>query len=181
MHSADDLVPTIHGGSGHIASLHTEETQVRVLPNGSALNGWTPFARQTDRQLRTRGWPVAGVGNPTISVAYTDMQRTPPVLVLGRDQAGWLTRSPKLLLAQPIEIKLRFMVGDLVRVAGCRPGSSALGGRHRRNAALDEMLVEGVLARFLLQKRLPPADLTTASCGRQSLVVGPDIVPLVDD
>lgn len=185
VHSADDLVPAITAAVDHIASLHTEEApQVRVLPSRIYLNEMDPTPPGPDADYRTRWTIPLGVRESDLSVAYTDMQRTPHVLVFGAPKSG-KTRIAHAI-AQAICLRnnrdqVRFMVGDFRSgLLDAVPESHLLsaGAINRNAAALDESVK--ALA-VLLQKRLPPADLTTTQLRSRSWWSGPDIVLLVDD
>lgn len=185
VHSAENLVPAITAAVEHIASLHTEEApQVRVLPSRIYLNEMDPNPPGPDADYRTRWTIPLGVREADLSVAYTDMQRTPHVLVFGAPKSG-KTRIAHAI-SQAICLRnnrdqVRFMVGDFRSgLLDAVPESHLLsaGAINRNAAALDESVK--ALA-VLLQQRLPPADLTTTQLRARSWWSGPDIVLLVDD
>ncbi|MDX1873431.1 type VII secretion protein EccCb [Mycolicibacterium sp. 120266] len=185
VHSAENLVPAITAAVEHIASLHTEEApQVRVLPSRIYLNEMDPNPPGPDADYRTRWTIPLGVRESDLSVAYTDMQRTPHVLVFGAPKSG-KTRIAHAI-SQAICLRnnrdqVRFMVGDFRSgLLDAVPESHLLsaGAINRNAAALDESVK--ALA-VLLQQRLPPADLTTTQLRSRSWWSGPDIVLLVDD
>jgi type VII secretion protein EccCb len=185
VHSAENLVPAITAAVEHIASLHTEEApQVRVLPSRIYLHEMDPNPPGPEADYRTRWTVPLGVRESDLSVAYTDMQRSPHVLVFGAPKSG-KTRIAHAI-AQAICLRnnrdqVRFMVGDFRSgLLDAVPESHLLsaGAINRNATALDESVK--ALA-VLLQKRLPPADLTTTQLRSRSWWSGPDIVLLVDD
>ncbi|NIH93141.1 type VII secretion protein EccCb [Mycolicibacterium fluoranthenivorans] len=185
VHSGADLVPAITAAVDHIASLHTEEApQVRVLPSRIYLNEMDPNPPGPDADYRTRWTIPLGVRESDLSVSYTDMQRTPHVLVFGAPKSG-KTRIAHAI-AQAICLRnnrdqVRFMVGDFRSgLLDAVPESHLLSaGAINRNAATFDESVKGLAV--LLQKRLPPADLTTSQLRSRSWWSGPDIVLLIDD
>ena len=185
VHSGADLVPAITAAVDHIASLHTDEApQVRVLPSRVYLNEMDPNPPGPDADYRTRWMIPLGVRESDLSVSYTDMQRTPHVLIFGAPKSG-KTRIAHAI-TQAICLRnnrdqVRFMVGDFRSgLLDAIPESHLLaaGAINRNAAALDESVK--ALA-VLLQQRLPPADLTTTQLRSRSWWSGPDIVLLVDD
>jgi type VII secretion protein EccCb len=185
VHSAENLVPAITAAVEHIAALHTEEApQVRVLPSRIYLHEMDPNPPGPEADYRTRWTVPLGVRESDLSVAYTDMQRSPHVLVFGAPKSG-KTRIAHAI-AQAICLRnnrdqVRFMVGDFRSgLLDAVPESHLLsaGAINRNATALDESVK--ALA-VLLQKRLPPADLTTTQLRSRSWWSGPDIVLLVDD
>ena len=185
VHSGADLVPAITAAVDHIASLHTDEApQVRVLPSRVYLNELDPNPPGPDADYRTRWMIPLGVRESDLSVSYTDMQRTPHVLIFGAPKSG-KTRIAHAI-TQAICLRnnrdqVRFMVGDFRSgLLDAIPESHLLaaGAINRNAAALDESVK--ALA-VLLQQRLPPADLTTTQLRSRSWWSGPDIVLLVDD
>ncbi|MBI3227733.1 MAG: type VII secretion protein EccCb [Mycolicibacterium cosmeticum] len=185
VHSGADLVPAITAAVDHIASLHTDEApQVRVLPSRVYLNELDPNPPGPDADYRTRWMIPLGVRESDLSVSYTDMQRTPHVLIFGAPKSG-KTRIAHAI-TQAICLRnnrdqVRFMVGDFRSgLLDAIPESHLLaaGAINRNAAALDESVK--ALA-VLLQQRLPPADLTTTQLRARSWWSGPDIVLLVDD
>lgn len=185
VHSGADLVPAITAAVDHIAAQHTEEApQVRVLPSRIHLREMDPNPPGPEADYRTRWTIPLGVRESDLSVAYTDMQRTPHVLVFGAPKSG-KTRIAHAI-SQAICLRnnrdqVRFMVGDFRSgLLDAVPESHLLaaGAINRNAAALDESVK--ALA-VLLQKRLPPADLTTSQLRSRSWWSGPDIVLLVDD
>jgi type VII secretion protein EccCb len=185
VHSGADLVPAITAAVDHIASLHTEEApQVRVLPSRIYLNEMDPNPPGPDADYRTRWTIPLGVRESDLSVSYTDMQRTPHVLVFGAPKSG-KTRIAHAI-AQAICLRnnrdqVRFMVGDFRSgLLDAVPESHLLSaGAINRNAATFDESVKGLAV--LLQQRLPPADLTTSQLRSRSWWSGPDIVLLIDD
>lgn len=185
VHSGADLVPAITAAVDHIASLHTDEApQVRVLPSRVYLKQLDPNPPGPDADYRTRWMIPLGVRESDLSVSYTDMQRTPHVLIFGAPKSG-KTRIAHAI-TQAICLRnnrdqVRFMVGDFRSgLLDAIPESHLLaaGAINRNAAALDESVK--ALA-VLLQQRLPPADLTTTQLRARSWWSGPDIVLLVDD
>ncbi|MGH3581011.1 MAG: type VII secretion protein EccCb [Mycobacterium sp.] len=185
VHSGADLVPAITAAVDHIASLHTDEApQVRVLPSRVYLKELDPNPPGPDADYRTRWMIPLGVRESDLSVSYTDMQRTPHVLIFGAPKSG-KTRIAHAI-TQAICLRnnrdqVRFMVGDFRSgLLDAIPESHLLaaGAINRNAAALDESVK--ALA-VLLQQRLPPADLTTTQLRARSWWSGPDIVLLVDD
>lgn len=185
VHSALDMVPAITAAVQHIGSLHTDEApKVRVLPERIYLNELDPNPPGPDSDYRTRWTIPVGVRESDLSVAYTAMHTSPHLLIFGAPKSGKTTIAHAVasaICARNSPDQVRFMLADYRSgLLDAVPQSHLLDGFavNRNHAALEEAIK--ALAGSL-QKRLPPADLTTAQLRARSWWTGPDVVLLVDD
>jgi type VII secretion protein EccCb len=185
VHSADDLVEAITLSVQHIASQYTDHApQVRVLPERIHLYEVDPDPPGPESDYRTRWTIPIGLRETDLSVAYANMFTTPHLLIFGAAKSGKTTIAhaiSRAICARNSPDQVRFMLADYRSgLLDAVPDSHLLAaGAINRNApSLDESIK--ALATNL-QKRLPPADLTTAQLRSRSWWKGFDIVLLVDD
>jgi type VII secretion protein EccCb len=185
VHSATDMVPAITAAVAHIGSLYTDEApKVRVLPERIYLRELDPTPPGPDSDYRTRWTIPLGVRESDLSVAYSAMHTSPHLLIFGAPKSGKTTIAHAVasaICARNSPQQVRFMMADYRSgLLDAVPQSHLIDGYaiNRNNTALEEAIK--VLAANL-QKRLPPADLTTAQLRSRSWWTGPDVVLLVDD
>lgn len=185
VHSALDMVPAITAAVQHIGSLHTDEApKVRVLPERVYLSEIDPNPPGPESDYRTRWSVPVGVRESDLSVAYTPMHISPHLLIFGAPKSGKTTIAHAVasaICARNSPEQVRFMLADYRSgLLDAVPQSHLLDGFavNRNHASLEEAIK--ALAGSL-QKRLPPADLTTAQLRARSWWTGPDVVLLVDD
>jgi type VII secretion protein EccCb len=185
VHSATDMVPAITAAVAHIGSLYTDEApKVRVLPERIYLRELDPTPPGPDSDYRTRWTIPLGVRESDLSVAYSAMHTSPHLLIFGAPKSGKTTIAHAVasaICARNSPQQVRFMTADYRSgLLDAVPQSHLIDGYaiNRNNTALEEAIK--VLAANL-QKRLPPADLTTAQLRSRSWWTGPDVVLLVDD
>jgi type VII secretion protein EccCb len=185
VHSALDMVPAITAAVQHIGSLHTDQApQVRVLPDRIYLKDLDPTPPGPENDYRTRWTVPMGLRESDLSVAYNPMHTTPHLLIFGAPKSG-KTRTAhavaSAICARNSPQQVRFMLADYRSgLLDAIPQSHLLdaGGVNRNNASLEEAIKALAVN---LQKRLPPANLTTAQLRARSWWTGPDVVLLVDD
>jgi type VII secretion protein EccCb len=185
IHSALDMVPAITAAVQHIGSLHTDQApQVRVLPDRIYLKDLDPTPPGPENDYRTRWTVPMGLRESDLSVAYNPMHTTPHLLIFGAPKSG-KTRTAhavaSAICARNSPQQVRFMLADYRSgLLDAIPQSHLLdaGGVNRNNASLEEAIKALAVN---LQKRLPPANLTTAQLRARSWWTGPDVVLLVDD
>lgn len=185
VHSADDLVEAMTAAVSQIASQHTEHApRVRVLPERINLNELDPHPPGPESDYRTRWTIPIGVRETDLSVAYAHMYTAPHLLIFGAAKSG-KTRTAhaiaRAICARNSPQQVRFMLADYRSgLLDAVPDSHLLdaGAINRNSTTLDEAIK--ALATNL-QKRLPPADLTTAQLRSRSWWSGFDVVLLVDD
>jgi type VII secretion protein EccCb len=185
VHSATDMVPAITAAVLHIRSQHADEApKVRVLPERIHLRELDPTPPGPDSDYRTRWTIPLGVRESDLSVAYTPMHTAPHLLIFGAPKSGKTTIAQAVasaICARNSPQQVRFMLADYRSgLLDAVPDSHLIDGYaiNRNNQALEEAI--RVLAGNL-QRRLPPADLTTAQLRSRSWWSGPDVVLLVDD
>lgn len=185
VHSADELVEAMTLSVQHIASQHTDHApQVRVLPERIHLYELDPEPPGPESDYRTRWTIPIGLRETDLSVAYANMASTPHLLIFGAAKSGKTTIAhaiSRAICARNSPDQVRFMLADYRSgLLDAVPDSHLLAaGAINRNApSLDESIK--ALATNL-QKRLPPADLTTTQLRSRSWWTGFDIVLLVDD
>ncbi|OBH39613.1 type VII secretion protein EccCb [Mycobacterium sp. E342] len=185
VHSADNLVEALTAAVDEIAAQHTEQApRVRVLPERIYLYELDPHPPGPDSDYRTRWTIPIGVRESDLSVAHAHMYTTPHLLIFGAAKSG-KTRTAhaiaRAICARNSPKQVRFMLADYRSgLLDAVPQSHLLdaGAINRNSTTLDEAIK--ALA-FNLQKRLPPADLTTAQLRSRSWWSGFDVVLLVDD
>jgi type VII secretion protein EccCb len=185
VHSADELVEAMTMSVQHIASHNTDRApQVRVLPERIHLYELDPEPPGPDSDYRTRWTIPIGLRETDLSVAHANMFSTPHLLIFGAAKSGKTTIAhaiSRAICARNSPDQVRFMLADYRSgLLDAVPDSHLLAaGAINRNApSLDES-IKALAAN--LQKRLPPADLTTAQLRSRSWWTGVDIVLLVDD
>jgi type VII secretion protein EccCb len=185
VHSGDDLVPAITAAVQHIATLHSDEApQVRVLPDRIHLRELDPNPPGPEADYRTRWTIPLGIRESDLSVAYSPMHTSPHVLLFGAPKSGKTRIAHALasaICARNSPEQVKFMLADYRSgLLDAVPDSHLLnaGAVNRNHQSLEEAIKALVVA---LQKRLPPADLTTAQLRARSWWTGPDVVLLVDD
>ncbi|OBI59767.1 type VII secretion protein EccCb [Mycobacterium sp. E796] len=185
VHSADNLVEAITAAVNQVAALHTDQApRVRVLPELIHLHELDPNPPGPDSDYRTRWTIPIGVRETDLSVAYTHMYTTPHLLIFGAPKSG-KTRIAhavaRAICARNSPRQVRFMLADYRSgLLDAVPDSHLLdaGAINRNSASLDESIKALAIN---LQKRLPPADLTTSQLRSRSWWSGFDVVLLVDD
>ncbi len=185
VHSAENLVEAITTAAEQVAAQHTDRApRVRVLPERIYLHELDPHPPGPESDYRTRWTIPIGVREADLSVAYAQMYTTPHLLIFGGPKSG-KTRIAhaiaRAICARNSPQQARFMLADYRSgLLDAVPDSHLLdaGAINRNSTALDEAIK--ALA-FNLQKRLPPADLTTAQLRSRSWWSGFDVVLLVDD
>ena len=185
VHNALDLVPAITAAVQHVGSMHTDEApKVRVLPERVYLRELDPSPPGPDADYRTRWTVPVGMRESDLSVAHVPMHTSPHLLIFGAPKSGKTTIAHAVasaICARNSPEQVRFMLADYRSgLLDAVPQSHLLDGFavNRNNASLDDAIK--ALAGSL-QKRLPPADLTTAQLRARSWWTGPDVVLLVDD
>ncbi|MEI7916133.1 MAG: type VII secretion protein EccCb, partial [Mycobacteriaceae bacterium] len=181
----DDLVEAMTAAVEQIAAQHTDQApQVRVLPERIHLSELDPNPPGPDSDYRIRWTIPVGLRETDLSVAHANMGANPHLLIFGAAKSGKTTIAhavARAICARNSPEQVRFMIADYRSgLLGAVPDSHLLaaGAINRNSASLDEAIK--ALATNL-QKRLPPADLTTAQLRSRSWWSGPDIVLLVDD
>ena len=169
----------------HIGTLHTDQApQVRVLPDRIYLNELDPNPPGPETDYRTRWTVPLGLRESDLSVAYNPMHTTPHLLIFGAPKSGKTRIAHAVasaICARNSPQQVRFMLADYRSgLLDAIPQSHLLdaGGVNRNNASLEEAIKALAVN---LQKRLPPANLTTAQLRARSWWTGPDVVLLVDD
>jgi ESX secretion system protein EccC len=185
VHSASDMVPAITAAVEHIGSLYTDEApKVRVLPERIYLRELDPTPPGPDSDYRTRWTIPLGIRESDLSVAHSAMHTSPHLLIFGAPKSGKTTIAHAVasaICARNSPQQVRFMLADYRSgLLDAVPHDHLLDAFaiNRNNAALEEA-IKALAAN--LQKRLPPADLTTAQLRSRSWWTGPDVVLLVDD
>jgi type VII secretion protein EccCb len=185
VHSALDMVPAITAAVAHIGTLHTDQApQVRVLPDRIYLKDLDPNPPGPETDYRTRWTVPLGLRESDLSVAFNPMHTTPHLLIFGAPKSGKTRIAHAVasaICARNSPQQVRFMLADYRSgLLDAIPQSHLLdaGGVNRNNASLEEA-IKALAAN--LQKRLPPANLTTAQLRARSWWTGPDVVLLVDD
>lgn len=183
--SADNLVEAITAAVKQVASAHTEQApRVRVLPERIYLHELDPNPPGPESDYRTRWTIPIGVRETDLSVAYTYMYTTPHLLIFGAPKSGKtrITHAiARAICARNSPQQVRFMLADYRSgLLDAVPDSHLLdaGAINRNSTTLDESIKALAVN---LQKRLPPADLTTAQLRSRSWWSGFDVVLLVDD
>jgi type VII secretion protein EccCb len=185
VHSAENLVEALTAGVTQVAAAHTDHApQVRVLPERIYLHELDPHPPGPESDYRTRWTIPIGVREADLSVAHADMNTTPHLLIFGAAKSG-KTRSAHAI-AQAIcsrnsPEQVRFMLADYRSgLLDAVPDTHLLAaGAINRNSTTLEEAIKALAVN--LQKRLPPADLTTAQLRSRSWWSGFDVVLLVDD
>ncbi|MEE6178188.1 type VII secretion protein EccCb [Mycobacterium sp. 050134] len=185
VHSADNIVEAITSAVNEVAAQYTDQApRVRVLPERVYLHELDPQPPGPDSDYRARWLIPIGLRETDLSVAYTDMSTTPHLLIFGGPKSG-KTRTAhaiaRAICARNSPDQVRFMLADYRSgLLDAVPDTHLLaaGAINRNSAALDES-IKALAAN--LQKRLPPADLTTAQLRSRSWWKGFDVVLLVDD
>ena len=185
VHGVDNIVEAISGAVEHIASLHTDQApQVRVLPERVYLHELDPNPPGPESDYRTRWSIPLGVRESDLSVAYSPMHTTPHLLIFGAPKSGKTRIAHAVasaICARNDPSEVRFMLADYRSgLLDAVPQSHLLaaGAVNRNNATLEHSIK--ALA-VILERRLPPSDLTTAQLRTRSWWTGPDVVLLVDD
>jgi type VII secretion protein EccCb len=185
VHSADNIVEAITEAVNQVAAEHTDRApRVRVLPERIHLHELDPHPPGPEADYRTRWTIPIGVRETDLSVAYANMYTTPHLLIFGATKSGKTTIAhaiARAICARNSPQQVRFMLADYRSgLLDAVPDSHLLdaGAINRNSTALDEA-VKALAAN--LQKRLPPADLTTAQLRSRSWWQGCDVVLLVDD
>jgi type VII secretion protein EccCb len=185
VHSNEDLVEAITVAVNHVAAQTTEEApRVRVLPERIHLYELDPTPPGPDSDYRTRWTIPVGVRETDLSVAYANMYATNHLLIFGAAKSGKTTIAhaiARAICARNSPDQVRFMLADYRSgLLDAVPESHLLAaGAINRNAqSLDESIKALAMN---LQKRLPPADLTTTQLRSRSWWTGFDLVLLVDD
>ena len=185
VHSAANIVPAISAAVEHVASLHTDQApMVRTLPERIYLRELDPAPPGPEADYRTRWTIPIGVRESDLSVAHSPMHTSPHLLVFGAPKSGKTTIAHAVasaICARNSPQQVRFMLADYRSgLLDAVPQSHLLAaGAVNRNATSLEESIKALAAN--LQKRLPPADLTTTQLRTRSWWTGPDVVLLVDD
>jgi type VII secretion protein EccCb len=185
VHSTDNLVEALTVAVGQIAAEHTDRApRVRVLPERIYLHELDPEPPGPESDYRTRWTIPIGVRETDLSVAYANMFATSHLLIFGAAKSGKTTIAQAVaeaICARNSPDQVRFMLADYRSgLLGAVPDSHLLpGGAINRNAGSLDESIKALAAS--LQKRLPPADLTTAQLRSRSWWSGFDVVLLVDD
>lgn len=184
-HNADGLVEAMTAAVEQVAAQYTEQApRVRVLPERVHLHELDPNPPGPDSDYTTRWTIPIGLRETDLSVAYAKMSATPHLLIFGAAKSGKTTIAHALaqaICARNSPDQVRFMLADYRSgLLDAVPDTHLLsaGAINRNSASLDEAIKALAMN---LQKRLPPADLTTAQLRSRSWWSGPDIVLLVDD
>ena len=185
VHGADDLVEAMTAAVEQIAERHTDQApQVRVLPERIHLSELDPNPPGPDSDYRVRWTIPIGLRETDLSVAHANMGSNPHLLIFGASKSGKTTIAhavSRAICARNSPQQVRFMLADYRSgLLGAVPDTHLLdaGAINRNSSSLDEAIKALAMN---LQKRLPPADLTTAQLRSRSWWAGPDIVLLVDD
>jgi type VII secretion protein EccCb len=185
VHSAVDMVPAMTAAVQHISTLHTDQApQVRVLPDRIYLAELDPTPPGPESDYRTRWTVPLGIRESDLSVAYSPMHTSPHLLIFGAPKSGKTRIAHAVasaICARNSPQQVRFMLADYRSgLLDAIPQSHLLdaGGVNRNNASLEEAIKALAIN---LQKRLPPANLTTSQLRARSWWTGPDVVLLVDD
>jgi type VII secretion protein EccCb len=185
VHGVENLVEALTAGVNQIAAETQDRApRVRILPERIYLNELDPNPPGPDADYRTRWTIPLGVRETDLSVAYARMDTTPHLLIFGASKSG-KTRIAhavaRAICARNSPQQVRFMLADYRSgLLDAVPDSHLLdaGAINRNSTALDESIKALAVN---LQKRLPPADLTSAQLRSRSWWTGFDVVLLVDD
>ena len=184
-HNADCLVEAMTAAVEQVAAQYTDQApRVRVLPERVHLDELDPNPPGPDSDYATRWTIPIGLRETDLSVAYGKMNANPHLLIFGAAKSGKTTIAHALaqaICARNSPSQVRFMLADYRSgLLDAVPDTHLLsaGAINRNSASLDEAIKALAMN---LQKRLPPADLTTAQLRSRSWWSGPDIVLLVDD
>ena len=179
------MVPAMTAAVQHISALHTDQApQVRVLPDRIYLSELDPTPPGPESDYRTRWTVPVGIRESDLSVAYNPMHTTPHLLIFGAPKSGKTRIAHAVasaICARNSPQQVRFMLADYRSgLLDAIPQSHLLdaGGVNRNNSSLEEAIKALAVN---LQKRLPPANLTTSQLRARSWWTGPDVVLLVDD
>jgi type VII secretion protein EccCb len=185
VHGVDNLVESITAAVSHIAAGTDERApQVRVLPERIHLRELDPNPPGPDSDYRTRWTVPLGVREADLSVAYAHMSTTPHLLIFGAAKSGKTTIAhavARAICARNSPQQVRFMLADYRSgLLDAVPDSHLLdaGAINRNSTALEESIKALAVN---LQKRLPPANLTSTQLRSRSWWTGFDVVLLVDD
>jgi type VII secretion protein EccCb len=185
VHSTDNLVEAMTAAVNQVAAQHTDQApRVRVLPERIHLRELDQHPPGPEAEYRARWTIPVGVRESDLSVAYAHMYTTPHLLIFGAAKSGKTTIAhaiARAICARNSPEQVRFMLADYRSgLLGAVPDTHLLaaGAINRNSQSLDES-IKALAAN--LQKRLPPADLTTAQLRSRSWWQGPDVVLLVDD
>ncbi len=184
-HNADCLVEAMTAAVEQVAAQYTDQApRVRVLPERVHLHELDPNPPGPDSDYATRWTIPIGLRETDLSVAYGKMNANPHLPIFGAAKSGKTTIAHALaqaICARNSPSQVRFMLADYRSgLLDAVPDTHLLsaGAINRNSASLDEAIKALAMN---LQKRLPPADLTTAQLRSRSWWSGPDIVLLVDD
>ena len=185
VHGVANIVPAISAAVEHVASLHTDQAPlVRTLPDRIYLRELDPAPPGPEADYRTRWTIPIGVRESDLSVAHSPMYTSPHLIVFGAPKSGKTTIAHAVasaICARNSPQQVRFMLADYRSgLLDAVPQSHLLAaGAVNRNTTSLEESIKALAAN--LQKRLPPADLTTTQLRTRSWWSGPDVVLLVDD
>ena len=185
VHGTDGLVDAIGAGVSEIAAGTTDRApRVRVLPERIDLRELDPHPPGSDSDYRTRWTIPVGLREADLSVATAGMHTNPHLLIFGAAKSGKTTIAAavaRAICARNSPKQVRFMLADYRSgLLDAVPQSHLLdaGAINRNGPTLDESIK--ALATNL-QKRLPPANLTSEQLRNRSWWKGFDVVLLVDD
>jgi type VII secretion protein EccCb len=183
--SADNLVEAMTSAVKQIAAEHTHRApRVRVLPERIHLHELDSNPPGPEADYRTRWTIPIGIRETDLSVTYARMYQTPHLLIFGAAKSG-KTRIAhavaRAICARNSPQQVRFMVADYRSgLLDAVPDSHLLdAGAINRNSTTLDASIKALATN--LQKRLPPADLTSAQLRSRSWWTGFDVVLLVDD